>query len=150
MRAQIPILLALPLAGLVACGGGADDEASALPTPEDTVEAAVLQFDAAAFDSITWEEPATALERGGVVFAYSCQKCHGAGGFGDGGFVMQGDTVRPPSFREPDWRFADDLEGLRRQIFIGTTKGMPHWGLEGLDYRDIDAVARFIQTRLRN
>ena len=86
--------------------------------------------------------------RGSVVFQYSCAKCHGSQGYGDGLFVTRGDTLRPPSFHTEDWRFQDDLEGLRRHVYTGTEGGMPHWGMEGLKYRDIDAVAQFILDRL--
>ena len=40
------------------------------------------------------------------------------------------------------------LDGLREFIYTGAEGGMPHWGLEGLKYRDVDAVARFILDRL--
>lgn len=132
---------------LVACGGDAPPP-EAQPTAADTVAAALAQFDAAAFDTVAWESPGEAVVRGSVVFSYSCKKCHGTQGYGDGGFVTQGDTVRPPSFHAADWQFRTDLEGLRQHIYTGTAEGMPHWGLEGLKARDIDAVARFIQDRL--
>ena len=142
-----PILFVL---GALAC---APAEQAPLEEPQnaalDTLRAAELAYDASAFDSISWETAEAASERGSVVFRFSCEKCHGTEGRGDGGFVTQGDTVRPPSFREPDWRFADDHDGLRRQIFVGTAAGMPHWGLEGLKPRDIDAVASYLRQGLR-
>lgn len=144
MRAHASILLATAVVALAACGGGEDAEVQQAPSAADTVQAAMAQFDAAAFDTVTWEKPADAVVRGSVVFNYSCKKCHGPQGYGDGGFVMQGDTLRPPSFHDPDWKFKNDLAGLRRQISIGTTEGMPHWGLEGLKAKDVDAVAHFI------
>lgn len=146
---RIPSLVALGAAVLVAaCGGGDADTARSEPSAADTVAAAMAQYEPAAFDSISWETPDDALVRGSVVYAYSCQKCHGRYGEGDGNFVTQGDTLRPPDFTVADWRFIGDLEGLREQVYIGTTEGMPHWGLEGLKYRDIDAVARFLQDGL--
>ncbi|HSM37556.1 MAG TPA: cytochrome c [Longimicrobiales bacterium] len=142
-----PIALA---AALIACGS------DAAPTPEDQVAAhedsvmlAEAMYDPAAFDTIGWDSAGAALERGAVVYSYSCSKCHGPVGAGDGGLVLRGDTLRPPSFLTPDWRFAADREGLRRQVFTGTASGMPHWGFYGLKYRDIDAVAAYIQERLR-
>ncbi len=39
--------------------------------------------------------------------------------------------------------------GLRKYIFSGNVAGMPYWGLVGLHYRDIDAVARYITGYLR-
>ncbi len=38
---------------------------------------------------------------------------------------------------------------LRRYIFSGNVAGMPYWGLVGLKYRDIDAVARYLVGPLR-
>lgn len=116
----------------------------------DTVAMARAAFDPAAFDTLVWESPDAATSRGRLVFRISCAKCHGEEGAGDGGFVMNGDTLRPPSFLPAEWRFAEDPVGLRRQIFTGTVAGMPYWGLVGLKYRDIDAVARFIGQELRS
>ena len=144
-----PYLLALSTV-LLACSSPDAQEARRGPTSADSAEYAASLFDASTFDTISWESSQEAVERGRVVFAFSCEKCHGTGGAGDGGFVADGDTLRPPSFLAPDWAFADDREGLRRQVFTGTgTEGMPHWGLEGLKYRDIDAVATYIQEGLR-
>ena len=116
----------------------------------DTLVMAEAQFEAAAFDSVTWADTGEAVARGEVVFSYSCRKCHGQVGDGTGGFVAQGDTLRPPTLLAEDWRFRLDHEGLRRQIFVGTSNGMPHWGLEGLKPRDIDAVANYIRLSLRS
>ena len=143
------ILVAGLLMGVAGC---APQDA---PEPEQgaTEEEAVLQaegvFDPAGFDTIAWDTEQAAIDRGALVFRVSCSKCHGPSGRGDGGFVVEGDTLRPPSLVDPDWRFADDPTGLREQIFVGTAAGMPHWGLEGLKYRDIDAVARFVTLWLR-
>ena len=139
---------------LTACGPSQEErEAMAAEqramAAEDTLAQAEAVFDAAAFDTIQWTATDSAVARGQTVFSYSCQKCHGDGGDGTGGFVARGDTLRPPSFLVEDWRFRDDHEGLRRQIFVGTASGMPHWGLEGLKPRDIDAVAHFIRLGLR-
>ena len=79
-----------------------------------------------------------------MVYQYSCRKCHGERGLGDAGFVRQGDTLIPPSFREPDWSLAQDKAALREQVFIGNAEGMPHWGLAGLKAKDVDAVATYI------
>ncbi len=110
---------------------------------------ATTAFDPAAFDTITWKNQQEAIERGGLVYRISCSKCHGDGGRGNGNFVLQGDTLRPPSFLGKDWRFAADPMGLRKQIFTGNVAGMPYWGLVGLKYRDLDAVARYITDFLR-
>lgn len=147
MRGSRAVLAAL-LAAASGCGSpDAAEEQAHAPTSADSAEYAATLFDASAFDSVTWETTQAALDRGGVVFRFSCRKCHGEGGAGDGGFVADGDTLRPPSFLDPAWQFADDLDGLRQEIYTGTgVEGMPHWGLEGLKYRDIDAVAKYLQS----
>lgn len=115
----------------------------------DTVGLAMQAFDPSALDDVTWSSDEERTERGRVVFSISCSKCHGPSGRGDGGFVYQGDTLRPPSFVDEEWEFADAPMQLRRYIFSGNVAGMPYWGLVGLKYRDIDAVAHFIETALR-
>lgn len=148
MRSLRMIPLALVL--LAACGPNEpDEEIPAEPSAADTVAMAEAQYDPAAFDTVSWETPSDAWVRGSVVFSYSCARCHGRQGYGDGGFVTRGDTIEPPSLHPEDWRFAGDLEGLRRFIYTGSEGGMPHWGLEGLKYKDVDAVARFILESLR-
>ncbi|MDA0313650.1 MAG: c-type cytochrome [Gemmatimonadetes bacterium] len=118
-------------------------------TRADSVGIASMAFQPAAFDTIAWETRQLAIDRGSVVFSISCSKCHGESARGNGGFVFQGDTLRPPSFMATDWRFTDDPMGLRKQIFMGNVAGMPYWGLVGLKYRDIDAVSVFITELLR-
>ena len=143
-----------PMFLLAACGPS-QEEREALAAEQralaaaDTVATAEANFNAAAFDSVTWAATDSAVARGQIVFNYSCQKCHGSAGDGTGGFVTQGDTLRPPSFLTDDWQFRDDHDGLRHHIFVGTATGMPHWGLEGLKPRDIDAVAHYIRMGLR-
>jgi mono/diheme cytochrome c family protein len=148
MRRLIPTVVAF--AWLGACAAEApQEEVPQGPTRADSVGMAMEAFDAAAFDTIQWESSQAAIERGGLVYRISCAKCHGDGGRGNGNFVMQGDTLRPPSFLAADWRFAGDGVGLRQQIFSGNVAGMPYWGLVGLKYRDVDAVARYITDFLR-
>ena len=90
-----------------------------------------------------------AIQRGGLVYRVSCQTCHGEGGRGERGFIFEGDTLRPPSFVSASWSYAKDPVGLRRRIFTGSILGMPYWGLVGLTFKDVDAVARYITTVLR-
>lgn len=150
MRRTIPTILAL--AWLGACGGEPPAQEEAVqqgPTRADSVAIATAAYDPANFDTITWKTPQEAVERGGLVYRISCSKCHGDGGRGNGNFVMGGDTLRPPSFLAADWRFAADPAGLRAYIFSGNVAGMPYWGLVGLKYRDIDAVALYVTDFLR-
>lgn len=143
----MPLAFALAFSGC-APGEPAEDEAAA-----DTAAASMAQaeeaFDPAVFDTITWESEEAVLARGQVVYRFSCQRCHGERGLGDAGFVRGGDTLRPPSFREPDWDLAGDKSGVIEQVFVGTLEGMPHWGLAGLGARDIDAVATYIVEGFR-
>ena len=149
MRRLIPIVAAF--AWLGACGGEppAQEPVQQAPDRADSVALAAQTFDPTAYDTIAWETPQAALERGGVVFRVSCSKCHGDGGRGNGNFVFQGDTLHPPSFLAVDWRFAGDPMGLRQAIFAGNVLGMPYWGLVGLKHRDVDAVSRYITEFLR-
>lgn len=149
MRRTFPFIIAL--AWLGACGGERPAEEPVVqgPTRADSVQMAAENFDPAGLDTIQWKTPQEAIERGGLVFRISCAKCHGDGGRGNGNFVFQGDTLRPPSFLASDWRFANDPVGLRETIFTGNVLGMPYWGLVGLKYRDLDAVARYITEFLR-
>ncbi len=154
--AAFTFLLALALAPMIGACGGPDEaevraaeEAARYEAQADSVMLAESMYDPAAFDTISWATPEAKMDRGTVVWGVSCSKCHGPTGAGDGRFVQRGDTLYPPSFLDEDWRFADDLDGLRRQVFTGTAQGMPHWGFYGLKFRDIDAVAVYIQEKLR-
>ena len=138
----LPLFVAAAL-GTAACGEAPEPEPEG-PTAADSVQMAMTQYDPAGFDTITWESHEDAVVRGSVVFSYSCARCHGRHAEGDGGFVAQGDTLRPPDMTVSDWRFVGDLEGLREFIYVGAEGGMPHWGLEGLKYKDVDAVAKFL------
>ena len=143
-------LALLATATVVACGP--DDQAPAeAPSSAraDSVALAMQTFDETVFDTIAWESDEVRAERGALVYNISCSKCHGPNGEGDAGFVMQGDTLRPPSFQQPQWGFAQAPLQLRRYIFSGNVAGMPYWGLVGLKYRDIDAVAYFLEGPLR-
>jgi len=142
--------IVLPLALTLASASCAGEPEAQQTQPADTLTAvAVAAYDATMFDSIAWDTEQAALDRGQVVYNFSCARCHGVGGAGDGGFVRGGDTLRPASFLREDWPYTDDKASLRQQVFIGTAEGMPHWGLEGLKPRDVDAVATFVLKGLR-
>ncbi len=145
MRRAIPVLVSVAWLGALACQSG---EQAGL-SRADSVSVALLTFDETVFDTIAWPSGAAMLERGQTVFEISCQKCHGAAGAGDGSFVLDGETLSPPSWLEGDWRLTNRPIRLRRYIFSGSAAGMPYWGLVGLNYRDIDAVASYILQVLR-
>jgi mono/diheme cytochrome c family protein len=144
----VPLLLA-------ACGGGGQGGEAARP---DSVGIALEQYSPTLFDTISWTADSAAANRGSVVWTFSCRKCHGETGHGDGHFVVEvkdtasdamvPDTITPPDFTTPGWRFAADKEGLIKYIYSGNDKQMPHWGIQGLKPRDIDAVANYIQKVL--
>lgn len=140
LRRALPIAF-LPLA-LLACTTDAPDQAV---EEAPSAAASVLPvFDPAAFDSIVWPTRRGALDRGATVYAYSCAKCHGDSGAGDGDYRFDGRVLRVPSFLDADWRFAEDPVGLRRAIYNGSDRGRHHAGMGGLAPRDVDAVARYI------
>lgn len=148
MRTAIPLLVSLAWIGVAAACQPASEGSQGL-SRADSVSVALLTFDETVFDTLAWPSGEEMLERGRVVFEISCTKCHGPTGAGDGNFVFRGDTLSPPSWLGADWRLANRPIRLRRYIFSGSVAGMPYWGLVGLNYRDIDAVASYILQVLR-
>jgi len=145
----LPLCLAI---GLVACGAeeeGPSPEELAAAARADSLRIAQEAFDPAAFDTLTWESQQARVDRGAVVYRYSCVDCHGATGEVETAVVFRGDTLNPPSLIEEDWALAEDFEALRRAIFTGTGEGMPHFGIVGLGAKDIDAVIGYIQLAIR-
>jgi mono/diheme cytochrome c family protein len=114
----------------------------------DSVAQAAAAFDPAVFDSIAWASDNERWERGGVVWSFSCQKCHGSDGRGTGEIAVQA-NLAVPDLLASDWSLAGDIPAIRRAIFVGHETAMPSWGLVGLKYKDIDAVAHYIDDLLR-
>lgn len=131
--------------GLTACDS--QEEAPRLTDAEET-EVAGEQYDPAAYDTVQWESESAAIDRGRNIFLWACADCHGEEGRGDAGRVIDGDTVRPPTFHQEDWPYADDPDALHRKVFVGNSLGMPHWGLRQMRPRDIVAVERYIRFEL--
>jgi mono/diheme cytochrome c family protein len=100
-------------------------------------------YNSAIFDTLTWESREARLERGGVVWRSSCQKCHGVNGQGAGDLAQQLEIEVPPLSVD-----TTDPAAIRRAIFVGHEGAMPNWGLHGLKYRDIDAVTAYIIQQL--
>ena len=150
------------LAGLMvvlAFGCGTADEAEEV-TPEaraeamraaraDSVAQAMDLYDATVFDTLTWENDNARWERGGVVWSFTCQRCHGADGAGKGPDAESFD-IAVPDMTVADWPFADDIPGIREKIFVGHESEMPSMGLIGLSYKDVDAAAHYINDLLRS
>lgn len=153
---RIPLIAAtLAIATLAACGSepSAEEQRAAAAAARtaaraDSVAQAAAAYDATAFDTIQWANDNEMWERGGVVWSFSCQTCHGADGMGQGETAVAA-GLHMPNLVAPDWGKADDLSEIRRSIYVGHESEMPSWGLVGLKYRDIDAVAHYINDLLR-
>lgn len=146
------IISSTMIAVTLACGGEeappVDDAAATQAARADSVAQAEAEYDPAAFDTIAWASDAETWERGGVVFAYSCVKCHGSDGLGGGELALQHE-LGVPSLVAEDWAYANDIPAIRHRIYVGHESDMPSWGLYGLKYRDVDAVAHYINEVLR-
>lgn len=142
LGAILAIVILAAVVGALVRFGKSSETAQTVPMPDRT-------YNPMAFDTVVWADEATATARGKDVFAWVCAKCHGPTGKGDGGEVVAGDTLHPPSFQDPDWRFARDEKGLYQRIHAGNNRGMPHWGDQGLQPRDIVATSKYILKDLR-
>jgi mono/diheme cytochrome c family protein len=134
--------------GVIAVLAGCEPEEEATPQQMNETAVAERQYDPAAYDTVTWASDSAAIARGADIFKWVCAECHGEQGRGDGGRVIDGDTIRPPSFHQTDWPYADDPDALHRKVFVGNTLGMPHWGMRQMRPRDIVAVEKYIRLEL--
>jgi mono/diheme cytochrome c family protein len=143
----------LCLSLFTACGPSAEEleaaraEALRLARADSTAQAIAL-FNAATFDTIAWIAPDSALVRGQTVYRFSCQRCHGFIGRGDGDLATE-HGIEMPDLTVASWPYEGDLPALRERIFVGHESEMPNWGLHGLAYRDVDAVAHHILEVIR-
>jgi len=152
MRWKVSLVaVALAVAALGGCGqqeSETDDSAvQKQQAREDSVRIAEEMFDAAVFDTITWESDEVRIGRGSVVYNSSCIKCHGVSGGGNGDMAMARE-IKVPSFLAPEWEYAGDVDALRHRVYVGYSGHMPNWGLVGLKYRDIDAVAVYLAEKM--
>jgi mono/diheme cytochrome c family protein len=154
MRVQV-VAATVAIMALTACGGGpsaeeqrAEADAARRAARADSVAKAAAAYEAAAFDSIQWASDNEMWDRGGVVWSFSCQTCHGTDGMGQGETAVAA-SLDMPDLVAADWDKAGDLAAIRRSIYVGHESQMPSWGLVGLKYRDIDAVAHYIDDLLR-
>jgi mono/diheme cytochrome c family protein len=121
--------------------------------PDVTTERAEVaraedRYDPVAFDTVVWLSQEAAIERGRDIYSWVCADCHGPEGHGDGGRVIDGDTIRPPSFHREDWPYEVNPGELHRKVFVGNELGMPHWGLRLMRPRDIVALEKYIRLDL--
>jgi len=139
-------------AGLALALAAAACELERTPPPADAgpaqTELAEQRYDPAVFDTVVWVSQEAAVERGRDIYAWVCADCHGPEGRGDGGRVVDGDTIRPPSFHREGWPYATQPQELQRRVFVGNELGMPHWGLRLMRPRDIVALEKYIRLEL--
>lgn len=145
-RRLAPALLLAALA--LGCGGEPAQEA---PSPAARADAEVARadsaWDPAVFDTVTWNRAVTRSDRGRTVYYYSCSKCHGPEGEGQGSMARRNE-LEVPSIVAPDWAYDGRVDSIRRAVFVGHRSGMPSWGLTDLTLRDLDAVAYYVDDLL--
>lgn len=137
-----PALLVAALA--LGCGG---EPAPGTDGRDAEVARAESAWDAAAFDTVTWNRAVARSDRGRAVYYYSCSKCHGPEGEGQGSRARR-DELEVPSIVAPDWAYDGRIDSIRRAVFVGHRSGMPSWGLTDLSLRDLDAVAYYVDDLL--
>jgi hypothetical protein len=54
-----------------------------------------------------------------------------------------------PNFTAENWAYGGDIPAIRHRVYIGHESEMPSWGLYGLPYRDVDAVAFYVNEVFR-
>ncbi|HUG40767.1 MAG TPA: c-type cytochrome [Longimicrobiales bacterium] len=128
--------------------GGCEEHEFHPPDRAERVAAAESVYSAAAFDSVTWASIAERRDAGNLVYADECRRCHGPYGRGDTEYA-RGRELRVPSLVRPDWPEGDDVDAVRRRVFVGHPAGMTSWGIGHLTLRQIDAAAFYIAAQLR-
>jgi mono/diheme cytochrome c family protein len=154
MNRTLAGFLVILVFGIGACGE-AREEVPEIPPEEalraaraDSVAQATEMYDVAVFDTLTWENDNARWERGGVVWSFTCARCHGSDGAGQGADAVNFE-IAIPDMSAPDWPYADDIPAIRERIFVGHESEMPSMGLIGLSYQDVDASAHYINDLLR-
>ena len=145
-------LVSFTLLAVASCAreeGAEEIEARLRAARADSVALAEAQYDASAFDTLSWQNQEARLERGRVVWNHSCARCHGYDGEGNGELAQQM-GVEVPSFLRAEWPLAGDVPAMRHAIYVGHESVMPNWGLQGLSYRDMDAAAAHIEQLTRS
>lgn len=134
---------------MVVCVAGCDGNAEPQSAAETEADSERV-YGPAVYDTVNWASERAAIDRGREIYVWSCAHCHGEEGRGDGGRVVNGDTLLPLSFHVDGWRFSRDPDRLHRSVFAGNSLGMPHWPLRQMRPRDIVAVERYIRLELVN
>lgn len=142
-NAVLPLMVLLVLAG--ACSERHEFEP---PSEEEKAAMADSLYSPALFDSVTWADDSTRITAGNLVYADHCRRCHGPLGRGETAYTAE-QELDVPSLVDDDWEYADDIDAVRRRIFVGHAAGMPNWGVSQLSPRQIDAAAFYILGQLR-
>jgi len=144
MRVLLGVALGLPVL-LGAC----DKHEFEPPSRAAQVAQADSLYAPAWFDTIAWPTDSARTFEGNNVFAAYCRKCHGPEGEGGSTPYAQARGLDVPSLVLPEWQPGDDVEAVRRAIFVGHAAGMPTWGVAGITPREIDAGAHYRVDDLR-
>jgi mono/diheme cytochrome c family protein len=119
------------------------------PDREARVAEADSRLTPQTFDTISWESDEARGMAGNVTFSAKCRNCHGT--LGEGNTTYGNDRgLEVPNLADPDWRWADSIDAVRRRVFIGHAEGMPTWGVAGITPREIDGVAYYVLEVLRS
>ncbi len=143
------IRLLAPTAFVLALGACGHHFEPPDPDQSERVASAELVYSAALFDTVTWNSDADRALGGNGIYAARCRRCHGSLGSGATDYA-EARGLDVPSLVEVEWEFTDDLDSVRRQVFVGHEGGMPSWGLAGLSLREIDGAAYYVITQLRS
>jgi mono/diheme cytochrome c family protein len=118
------------------------------PSEADHVAQAEALYSPALFDTVTWASDSERALEGNSVYASSCRRCHGMLGNGTTGYAAER-GIDVPSLVEFEWTLTDDIESVRRYVFVGHEGGMPTWGVAGLSPREIDGASYYVLAQLR-
>lgn len=138
---------ALLVLGLAWTAAACGDHEFHPPSEEERTARADSAYSPALFDSIAWSSDSVRIESGNLVFADECRRCHGPLGRGDTDYARENE-LDVPSLVEPDWAYAENIDSVRHQVFVGHGE-MPNWGIVRLSPREIDAAAAYVLEQLR-
>jgi mono/diheme cytochrome c family protein len=119
------------------------------PDQSERMARAEAMYSADLFDTLTWDSDVARALEGNGVYAARCRRCHGTVGSGATDYTKER-GLDVPSLVESAWDFTDDLDSIRRYVFVGHEGGMPSWGLAGLSVREIDGAAYYVMAQLRS
>lgn len=136
------VTLGASLACLVVSACGHDFEP---PDRSARVERAALEYSAALFDTIGWDDQEARLLQGNTAYAERCRRCHGPFGRGETEYARSR-GLDVPSLADATRTMV--LDNVRRSVYIGHEDWMPIFGEGGLSLREIDATAAYVLATL--